>query len=233
MKVVICADKRPLLRAHGRTGCVDPLHAPIFANDFVIHRLVFQPKDFAPFGDTFGFAAKFHQPISARISALNFLRRPAAVPRFVVPVIVDPIDGKGGVRPPPHILEKQRERVPSRIDRDSSPSVAAVVLVVWISATTPHFEPYSVLGKVPPAVSHIASSEPFLQQAPATLMPLPDLKCFDDLRIPATASTEPVIMGAAPIRAADYLNQGESFKGLSRGERSHGYSLTLLNKCRN
>ena len=79
-------------------------------------------------------------------TALLFGGRPAAVAGFVVPVVVDAVDGVAGGWPLAHVCEEVGEVEPAATDRDSASAVA------WkgdrIGVRTPRFHscPNAVLG---------------------------------------------------------------------------------------
>jgi len=75
--------------------------------------------------------------VIALVVCLLFRRRPSHVPRLVIAVIVDSVDGIFGTRARPYIVIERRKRIaPFWANLDSARSVESVIVVRWIVATS-------------------------------------------------------------------------------------------------
>lgn len=86
----------------------------------------------------------------AAIALLLLSCRPAAIPGFVVAVIVNSVEGQTS-RPFAHVPVEAVETMPSRTDGNTSPAVPMEHLYSWIVAATFHRAPTLICGRPPTA----------------------------------------------------------------------------------
>ncbi len=90
-----------------------------------------------PCSDTHELPVEGEQFCSIGVSHLLLSRRPAAVARLVVPVVVDPVDLMFLRRTWPHVGKEVLERVhPTVANRDATATVAAPSFVIRVFAST-------------------------------------------------------------------------------------------------
>ena len=76
------------------------------------------------------------QRVVSAVAMLLAPRRPATIPRFIVPVVVDPVDRMIRARSTAHIREERRERrTPALTDGNTSPAVTVEPIALWIQAS--------------------------------------------------------------------------------------------------
>lgn len=93
------------------------------------------------------------------VSGLLLWRRPTDIPRLVVPLVVDTVQGVTRAGPRPHIREKPIEVLPLRTDRNT-PRVQMKTLIPRLRAAPPHSHPDPIFGHVatrslPRALTHL------------------------------------------------------------------------------
>jgi hypothetical protein len=98
-----------------------------------------------PFGDRKRLASVSERRTGASIVALLDARRPAAVARRVVAVVVDAFQSSAlGSRA--HVGVEVRKLVPARTDLDAAPAVTRERGARWIRAALPHGLPHLIFG---------------------------------------------------------------------------------------
>jgi len=81
------------------------------------------PQPLCPPGDCQRDAVRGETSVAASVARLFFFGRPVAVTRFVVAVVVPPLDRMLGRRLWPHVGQKALEGIPSFADADASTAV--------------------------------------------------------------------------------------------------------------
>lgn len=102
------------------------------------------PKMSGPFAQVFGFAFVRNQPVYCGVLQLLLWCCPAAIPRLIVSVHVNPIQ-RGARWPLSHVGQKGMKLAPARADGDTSSAIPVVGNVLAISASLPHGSP-TVVG---------------------------------------------------------------------------------------
>ena len=118
-------------------------HAPSFRKKIADCRYVLQPK----------FCFSLCRPMEwSPVASLLLSGCPSAIPRFVVPVIVDPVKALLQ-RTMTHISEKSEKGVfPTSTDADASTSVANIGCVLWVVTSLIHALPCFVCASIPESV---------------------------------------------------------------------------------
>lgn len=94
------------------------------------------------------FAIASELPGLAGMQPLLLIRCPFTVGFFIVPVVVNSVDGCFRKRLCPHIFQEVHERVsPPLADNNASPTVAVIVLGIWVVAASFHRAPRYVLRR--------------------------------------------------------------------------------------
>lgn len=109
--------------------------------------------------------------IAARVIRLLRRRRPSAVARLVVPIVVYPIDRRT-VRARTHVREERREVfAPAIADSNSTAAVVAICAIGRIAASLSHRAPNTVFRRQTARRMSVGESEAsrhFIDEAPAT-----------------------------------------------------------------
>jgi hypothetical protein len=104
-------------------------------------------KPFGPNRQRLSFPSKRHLAIRTSITRLLSSRGPPAIRRFVIAIVVDPIDRMLGRRTWPHVLQEVVEREPSIADAYIPSSVSSILDVVLVETTGLHAVPGPVLWR--------------------------------------------------------------------------------------
>lgn len=127
------------------------LHGPAAIDQSVVEHSVWDPEATHPVADDQALAAKLDPNVASCVSGLLFPRRPAAVARLVVAVVVrEAIEAMSRRRARPHVSQERLERVAPAVANADAPS--AVALEVWptrIGASRSHARPRLVLRRGP------------------------------------------------------------------------------------
>lgn len=100
-----------------------------------------------PLGDGLRAIIVCETNVHAPIVELVDRQRPANVPRFVVAVVVDPVELVAAARPRPHVGDEVGERrVPSLAHANPAASVVLVTRRTRLVTADPHVDPDSVLA---------------------------------------------------------------------------------------
>jgi hypothetical protein len=152
--------------------------------------------------------------ISARVVCLFYSSCPPAVPRLVVPVVVDSVDAVIRSRAPAHIMKKVGIpffSAPVLTHSDPASSVQVKLICGWIATALKHCAPYSVLdcfGSVDRVAMGTAIANQEIQfvaptgssYAPCHLRPA---DCFGCSAVAPHAPVEPTV---------ETTGQGEDYK---------------------
>lgn len=94
-----------------------------------------------PFPDIHRLTLECYRSANSRVANLLGLSGPAAVPRFIIPVVVYTVNRVLRCGLFAHISEEVREVPPPLTHNYSAPAVVLVLLRVWVSATLDHANP--------------------------------------------------------------------------------------------
>lgn len=134
--------------------------------------------------------------VVAAVVLLGLCIGPSAVAGFVIPVIVDAVNGGAGAGPGSHIGVEAREVMPAFAHSDSSAAVVRKALVVGIAASVLHGGPSGVLAASlhPMLSASLASRNPHLATEAAAGLAAPTSKRVapDGPRISALAVHGPL-----------------------------------------
>lgn len=116
-------------------------------------------EQFRPLGQRPDLATELDEPIRSTVVALLLLRRPPAVPGFVVAVVVDAVDRivRTGFRP--HVGQEGRKPKPPLTDLDPPAAVTVEVPVLRVLTPLPHVGPSAVLRRLAARPRVMAVSE--------------------------------------------------------------------------
>lgn len=93
-------------------------------------------------------------PARALVAVLLVPRRPSAVTRLVVPIVILAVDRVFGRRAEPHVGQEVLEGVqPPVADANAAATVVLERRVVGVGTTRLHFRPHLVLGRAPVVVA--------------------------------------------------------------------------------
>lgn len=127
-------------------------------------------SNFRPLGEIQSSPIVRQQAICSLVVCLFFSGGPSAVSRFVVPVIVDAVNGMT-VRRHSHVVNEELERcTPSFTDVDSAPTIEMEVFSFRIGATVSHAAPYTESSMITEPVRLIGWNQ-FPLQTATTFLP--------------------------------------------------------------
>lgn len=122
----------------------NPVMIPAFAQTRV-GRLLINAVFQARLNNKHSFSINRDIPIAAHVSGLLDKGCPTAVPRLIVPVIIDAINGVALGRSLPHIREKVLKAIkPTVANLDTSVDVVSMIGSIRVGATPSHFYPSTV-----------------------------------------------------------------------------------------
>lgn len=184
------------------------------------------PNTLRPFGHAKRFPVVGQPSIVALISALLLLCGPPAVPRLVVPIIVDAVDGCLW-RLRPHVSTEGFKVVqPSVAHTNSATTIASIVGIRRVIASGFHSLPCGVFTTVGHAVGGISPSCRVCLQASARLgVSILEVAVLDDCRMPALACAIPI---STIVPAGGFVNNCEPAKSLARQVGIHQPAATGL-----
>lgn len=111
-------------------------------------------------------ASDRHQSNVSAISILFSASSPTAISGFVIPVIVDAVNGVRGGRPELHVFEKTFIPIPSLTNTYSPTAIIYECFVSGIGASAMHSAPRFIGRGAALAVGQVARSECVFQKAP-------------------------------------------------------------------
>lgn len=172
-----------------------PLGVPSKQDDPPANRLAANIGDPLPLSEAGLSASHRQKDIVGSVLLLLQRRRPAAIPRLVVPIIVDAIDGGPGW-PVAHVGKEIPEVQPAVTDANASATVSGVLGVVRIEAAPLHVHPDDVGAPSGTALRTpmfcVARGCGLANQAPAGLcMPAHQAMSQHRRSLPACAFAEP------------------------------------------
>lgn len=166
----------------------------------------------APCGHRFGLASERQHAVVGSVYPLRNARRPSTVARFVVPVVVDTVEGQP-CRTLSHIGKKVLEPQPTRTNCDPATTISGVRLAAFVETPLAHSAPNAkFLGFAHP-VSRVSLGGQFGMETPTT-MSLPGDQCSgrDVPLVSAVADAEP--FDYSPNSRRSYWSPpSESFPG--------------------
>ena len=152
-----------------------------------------QAGSFRPRGNTHGLAIMREQDVAAPIPALFFSRRPTTVARFVVPVVVDPVQLVRGGWSRSHVGDEVGERLgPPLADLDAAPAVPCVGPHRWVGTSLDHHAPQAMFR----VVAFAMRPQPVSPMAPAR-----DSWAFGNQRASRHDLRRAAIAAAMPLNA--------------------------------
>lgn len=101
--------------------------------------------NFGPLSNSFLFRATGDVAISSPVPALLFCRRPTAIPRLVVAVVIDTVDAVLAGWARPHVGDKICNVSPSLTDGDSTTTIVVIAFVEKVVAASKYFSPNKIL----------------------------------------------------------------------------------------
>lgn len=165
--------------------------------------------------------------VAPLVSVLLRSSGPSAIPRLIVSIRVDSVDGVASRRTLFHVSEEDGKVLPSVADGDASPAVVAPTIRLRVRTSHPHRRPRHVSGAVDATTS---VSMPCLVQVPTSRFPLKTSAgpCSapaslqseektarsNNMSVPAVTYTEP--LGSYTRNPFDNLVGHESSKPLTR-----------------
>jgi hypothetical protein len=121
-----------------------------------------QPSDLGQPGKGDHLAVAFNVQVARGIALLLAVRRPTAIPRFVVAVIINAIDAGPSARTLAHIKDEILEPRPPIADGNAATPIPWVMRVLGVVATGAHVLPRLVLRRVAHSVLRVAMSQRML-----------------------------------------------------------------------
>ena len=158
-------------------------------------------KDAAPLLQCLRLALVRDHPVRPLVVCLHISSRPAAIPRLIVPVNVNPIECRSR-RPIAHVLDEAGKVIPAPADRDPAPAIQVVVTVILIKTARAHIFPSPVLARMGlgHAVLLVALGHDFPEQtATGRSVPASCLLYAGNSLIPAFTPEPPLVVAPAGV----------------------------------
>lgn len=193
-----------------------PANVPALA-DPVLHHFSINAKLIRPRRNALSFSKHGVQPIAAHVPLLFANRRPPAIPRLIISVVVRiAVNGMFWRRSRTHVGVEVLELAPAFTDCNSASAVAAPSRPVRVAASLPHTRPRSIFRRLGHSVSCRQSnkccSRHFRGKAPARFNGAGAQITASNLRrLAAVANASPEICAA---KRAEQANNQEPAKPL-------------------
>lgn len=151
------------------------------------------PDTRGPLGQAQGYTVISDAAIATRHTHLFRSRGPSAIPRFIIAIIINAVDGMAAAWPPTHIRSKCHERfIPPLADLNASPAIVPIVHDLRIPAALLHGPPYPIPVVLAHSMDRQCFRPKFVGEAPATAgSAAAQYRALDDSLPPALAATEP------------------------------------------
>ena len=114
--------------------------------DSIVDSVVVNTCDFRPLSDSFTHTFKLNKMVCSSISGLLFFRRPSAVLRRIIKVIVNSIERVMAAGAIAHIGYKLAKALPLSAYSYASASISVVVVIFRVAASGFHGGPCSILA---------------------------------------------------------------------------------------
>ncbi len=161
------------------------------------------------------------------VGLLRATARPAAIARFVVAIVVDPVKRMLGRRPPTNISEECLERLlPSVADADAPAAVMDPSAQFRVRATFAHLTPRLVFRRTAHSVSAAQAGNGFTLETAATpMLPISEIAAMRSRDISAIAMAEPNRLSADFLSTLDHREATKPHPG-QINQWWHGLSIT-------
>lgn len=178
-------------------------------------RSEFDAADSCPVRHDSALAVDGQKFAAARVFALQPALNPFTVARLIMTLVVGALNRVAGSWKVAHVLQKVWERFPSLTDPNSSASVVAVTLFLWVATTPSHGLPHLVDLGVTHPVSRLGEAREFSSEASAGFGRTTKhgiLRCREDLPTLASAfASDPALhledgQNRQPSKCASYFH---------------------------
>lgn len=193
-------------------------------------RLAADADDIGPSCQRLRFPSEGQGPVPTNVPALLFRGRPSAIPRFVVPVVVDPLDRMSTRRARAHIGQERVEAQPARINCDATSTVSRPCGVRGHGAAMEHGSPGPVLRASRPAVCDGLLAQLLVPAPTRPRLAAPEIRGRHRVRRPAITAAQPadVRFGARRIS----LQHHQAAEAKARHDGKLGRHRDLLSRSR-